>query len=53
MRFVPDTDFENPLNWRAGRLPCRNEHVHFPPTTASVLIQRNNTMLEIVGDRYT
>jgi len=49
MRFVPNTDFENARNWRAGRLPCRNEHVRFPPSTAAVFVQRNNTMLELVG----
>jgi len=49
LRWVPNTDFENPRNWRTGRLPCGNEHVRFPPTTASVFVQRNNTMLEIVG----
>jgi len=49
MRFVPNSDFENPRNWRTGRLPCHNQRVQFPPATVSVFVQRNNTMLEMVG----
>ena len=53
LRWIPNTDFENPRNWRTGRLPCNNEHVRFPPTIVSVFVQRNNTMLEIVSHSIT
>ena len=52
LRWIPNTNFENPQNWRSGRLPCQNEHVRFPPRIVSVFLQRNNSMLELVGYSY-
>ena len=49
MRWLRNTDFDNPINWKTGRIPCGNEHVRFPPNIASVIVQRNNTVMEIVS----
>jgi hypothetical protein len=52
-RWIPNTDFDNPRNWKSGKVPCRNEHVRFPPSVASVFVQRNHTVMEIVRKLLT
>lgn len=49
MRWVQNTDFDNAVNWKTGKVPCRNERVRFPGSVTSVFVQHNSTVLEIVS----
>jgi len=48
VRWVPNTNTNNPNNWNTGQVPCSNEHIHFPATSPSIYVQNNLTTLEIV-----
>lgn len=47
-RWLPNTNFENDVNWKNGRLPCHNDHILFPEETPPVFVQINTTLVEII-----
>jgi len=52
VRWIPSTNFDSPLNWNTGQIPCHNQRVRFPNTAPSVYIQHNLTTLELVYTFY-
>ncbi|KAJ8302144.1 LOW QUALITY PROTEIN: hypothetical protein KUTeg_021131 [Tegillarca granosa] len=46
-RWLPNTDFGNPKNWKSGRPPCGNDIVVIQEESPSVFLQINTTISEL------